>query len=181
MTVQTARSDGRSVDLVRFQTLAAQDSINRLPGTTVLVDADRTLVDVVATYNATSALTFVVNFDWDRQDHAFGQGSANATWDGAAAYANYAFNDRWRLSLRGEYLDDQQGLITSTPDGQHLWEGTATVGYAPTQHFELRLEGRRDASQKSFFYRTNPDQLATNPPVLADSLSEIALQGVFKF
>lgn len=152
-----------------------------LSGTTALVDAGRTLLDAVATYNATSALTFVVNFDWDRQDQAFGPGSANATWDGVASYVNYAFNDRWRLSLRGEYLDDQQGLITSTPDGQHLWEGTATVGYAPTKHFELRLEGRYDASQRSFFYRTNPDQMAQNLPLLADSLSEVAVQGVFKF
>ncbi len=28
-------------------------------------DADKTLIDIVATYNATSALTFIVNFDWE--------------------------------------------------------------------------------------------------------------------
>jgi len=152
-----------------------------LPGTTVLVDADRTLVDLVATYNATSALTFSVNVDWDKQDQAFGAGSANAKWYGAAAYVNYAFNDRWRVSLRGEYLDDLQGFLTSTPDGQHLWEGTVTVGYAPTRHFQLRLEGRYDASQRNFFSRTNPNSAAATQPVLADSLSEFALQGIFKF
>jgi hypothetical protein len=152
-----------------------------LPGTSVLVDADRTLVDLVATYNATSALTFIMNIDWDRQDQAFGAGSTNATWYGAAGYLNYAFNDRWRVSIRGEYLDDCDGLITAAPNGQHLWEGTVTVGYAPTPHFELRVEGRYDSSQKSFFYRMNPDSPAATDGMLTDSLSELALQGIFKF
>jgi hypothetical protein len=152
-----------------------------LPGTTVYVDAERTLLDVVATYNATSALTFIVNADWDRQDHAFGVGTEDATWSGIAAYANYSFNDRWRVSLRGEYLDDAEGYLTATADGQHLWEGTATLGYDPTKHFELRLEGRYDASQEKFFHRTDPALAPVSGPVLADSLSELAVQGIFKF
>ncbi len=152
-----------------------------LPGTTVMVDAEKTLVDVVGTYNATSALTFVVNADWDRQERAFGVGTEAATWSGVAAYVNYAFNDRWRVSLRGEYLDDADGYLTATPDGQHLWEGTATLGYDPTKHFELRLEGRYDASQNDFYYRTNPNLSPVTGPVLADSLSELAVQGIFKF
>jgi hypothetical protein len=78
---------------------------------------------------------------------------------------NYALNDHWRVSLRGGYLEDQQGFITSTPGGQHLTEGTLTVAYAPEKHFELRLEGRSDSSQKSFFYRTNPE---TGTPATTD-------------
>lgn len=164
-----------------LSTSAYFGKIQDLPGSTVRVDADRTLVDLVATYSATSALTFSINVDWDRQDQASGPGSADARWYGAAAYVNYAFNDRWRASIRGEYLDDLQGFVTSTPDGQHMWEGTVTVGYAPTRHFELRLEGRYDGSQKNFFYRTNPNLAGATQPVLADSLSQLALQGIFKF
>jgi hypothetical protein len=155
-----------------------------LPGTTELVDADRTLIDVVATYNATSALTFIVNFDWDQQDQPGGVGSTTptATWDGVAAYANYQFNPEWRVSLRAEYLDDKDGFLTDTLDGQHLWEGTVTFGYDPTSHFELRLEGRYDSAQTKLFFRTDPATATyLNPPELADSLSEIALQGVYKF
>ncbi len=153
-----------------------------LPGTTILVNGDRTLLDVVATYNATSALTFIVNYDWDQQQQAGGIGTPTATWDGLAGYVNYQLNAQWRVSLRAEYLDDEDGLITGAADGQHLWEGTLTFGYDPTSHFELRLEGRYDSAQTRLFYRSDPALGSyASLPVLADSLSEIALQGVYKF
>ncbi len=157
-----------------------------LPGTTTLVEGDRTLLDVVATYNATSALTFIVNYDWDQQADAYGLGTHTATWDGVAGYANYQFNPRWRVSFRAEYLDDKDGFLTGALDGQHLWEGTLTFGYDPTAHFELRLEGRYDSAQTKFFYRSNPTSVYPvvpypSSPEMADTLSEIALQGVYKF
>jgi Putative beta-barrel porin-2, OmpL-like. bbp2 len=137
-------------------------------------DGERTLVDVVATYNATSALTFIVNFDWDEQQFPT---APSATWSGAALYVNYALNDRWRLSVRGEYLDDKDGFNFGGT-GQTVKEGTLTVGYAPVKSFELRLEGRYDKGENNIFYRSNPT--AANAE-LADSLSEVALQGVYKF
>src|SRR6185312_9924463 len=52
-------------------------------------DAERTLIAVVATYNATSALTLILNVVWDQQAEAFGTGiPPTATWYGAAGYAN---------------------------------------------------------------------------------------------
>ncbi len=156
-----------------------------LPGTSDLVDADRTLIDVVATFNATSQLTFIINYDWDQQASPGGPGSTlpTATWDGVAGYANYQFNSAWRASLRVEYLDDKDGFLTDTLDGQHLWETTLTFGYDPTAHFELRLEGRYDSAQTKIFYHSNPADYYEDEtgPDLADSLSEIALQGVYKF
>jgi hypothetical protein len=142
-------------------------------------DAERSLVDVVATYNATSALTFILNVDWDKQDQPFGRGTGSATWYGAAGYANYAFNAKWRVSGRLEYLDDKDGFATGVAGGQHLWEGTVTLGYDPTSYFELRLEGRYDSAQVDTFYRTTSAILALAPD--GDSLSELAIQGVFKF
>ena len=142
-------------------------------------DAERSLVDVVATYNATSALTLILNVDWDKQDEALGAGTPSATWYGAAGYANYAFNSQWRVSGRIEYLDDKDGFATGALGGQHLWEGTVTFGYAPTSSFELRLEGRYDTAQVDTFFRTRAAALALTPD--GDSLSELAIQGVFKF
>ncbi|MGH8151053.1 MAG: outer membrane beta-barrel protein [Steroidobacteraceae bacterium] len=140
---------------------------------------EKSLIDVVATYNATSTLTFIANFDWDQQEIP---GAPTATWDGIALYANYQFNPRWRVSVRGEYLDDKDGYLTGPIDGQHLSEGTVTFGYAPTSHFELRLEGRYDSAQTKIFYRTDPSSAyLPNLPLMADSLSEVALQGVYKF
>ncbi|HZT02462.1 MAG TPA: outer membrane beta-barrel protein [Steroidobacteraceae bacterium] len=143
------------------------------------IDANRTLVDVVATYNATSSLTFLVNADWDKQADAFGPGSASASWYGLAGYANYALNSQWRVSLRLEYLEDKDGFVTGVSDGQHLWESTVTFGYAPTKNFELRLEGRYDDAQRNTFVRSQA--VGTIPADLENSLSELAVQGVYKF
>ena len=40
--------------------------------------AEKTLVDLVATYNATSALIFIVNVDWDQQGPTLGPGSTDS-------------------------------------------------------------------------------------------------------
>jgi hypothetical protein len=146
-----------------------------------------TLLDFVGTYNATSSLSFVVNFDWDQQKNAIFNsvdGSVHsASWNGAALYVNYAFNDQWRVSLRGEYLDDKDGFKTGAV--QTLKEGTLTFGYAPVKAFELRAEVRYDRSAANapiFLRSTGHNVDAGGPqPQYADSLSEFALQGVYKF
>jgi hypothetical protein len=168
--------------------LAAQSYVGKFGATVPGLDGVRSLVDVVGTYNATSALTFIVNVDWDRQDQAFGPGTASASWYGVAGYANYAFSDQWRMSLRGEYLDDADGFLTSAAElpgytgptiGQHFSEGTLTFGYSPVKNFELRMEGRYDTAQTNLFLRSRA--IGTLPAEFADSLSQIALQGVYKF
>ena len=155
--------------------LAAQAYFGKVPG----FDAEKTLVDVVATYNATSQLTLILNFDWNQQDKAFTDGS-KASWNGAALYVNYAITDQWRVSLRGEYLDDKDGFLTAGHP-QTLKEGTLTLGFSPIKNFELRAEVRYDRSSSSSpqFYRTLAAQAAGIPN--SDSLSEFALQGVYKF
>lgn len=140
------------------------------------LDAERTLVDVVATWNATSALTVIMNFDYDRQDGV--SGAPSATWNGTALYLNYAFNDQWRVSLRAEYLADQDGFVTATT-GQTLKEGTVTFGYDPVKSFELRAEVRYDKAQTNLFQRTAGTGSAGAP--FGNSLTELALQGIYKF
>jgi hypothetical protein len=141
-------------------------------------DARRTLIDLVATYNATSALTFVLSYDWGEQEQTMGL--PNLDWNGLAGYANYAFNDQWRVSLRAEYLNDKDGFVSGT--AQKLKEATLTFGYDPVKSFELRLEARYDKSDQPTFVRAL--NLATTPPGVAsfaDSQTGFALQGVFKF
>ena len=141
-------------------------------------DSERTLVDVVATYNATSSLTLILNADWDQQQGV--GGAPTATWGGLAGYANYAFNDQWRVSGRIEYFDDKDGFATGAV--QHLWEGTVTFGYAPAKSFELRAEFRYDSAQDSgSFVRSVAGNSILSPTVTANNLSEIAIQGVYKF
>lgn len=139
-------------------------------------DAEKTLVDVVATYNVNSALTLVVNADFNEQKDAFAL-HGDARWGGIAGYANYSLNDQWRVSMRGEYLDDRNGFLTGNK--QHLWEGTVTFGYSPVKSFELRAEGRYDRAQLESFYKTAIALAAVTPD--ARSLTGFAFQGVYKF
>lgn len=110
------------------------------------------LLNTVLTWSATSALTLVGSVDYGRV------GSTSITpessWYGVAAYANYAFNDLWRASLRGEYFDDRDGYLTRNfqpdfvGDDQKLKEITLTVAFAPIKSVELRIEGRYDDPSK---------------------------------
>src|ERR1700682_258947 len=75
--------------------LTAQAYIGKDP----VVDAQRTLVDLVATYNATDALTLILSYDWGKQKQQLA-GSPDLDWNGAAFYTNYALNDQWRVSGR---------------------------------------------------------------------------------
>ena len=142
-------------------------------------DAQRTLVDAVATYTATDALTFVLSYDWGKQKQ-HPAGNPDLDWSGAAFYTNYALNDQWRVSVRLEYLNDKEGFVSGIlGTAQKLKEGTVTFGYAPVKSFELRMEARYDKSDKATFVRTiNPDA-GINP--FANSQTGVALQGVYKF
>ncbi len=156
--------------------LTAQAYIGKDP----IVDGSRKLIDLVATWNATDALQIILSYDWGSQKNVAGatfSGTDEAKWNGLAGYVNYKFSDQWRISLRGEYFNDKDGLLTTggaLPD-QKLKEVTLTVGYAPTTNFELRFEGRKDKSDQSTFARVS----AADP--LTDKQTEFAIQGVFHF
>jgi Putative beta-barrel porin-2, OmpL-like. bbp2 len=153
--------------------LTAQAYIGKVP----TYDANRTLVDLVASYNATSALSFVLSYDWGKQQQADvgGVGSPDLKWNGVAGYANFAINDQMRVSLRGELLDDKDGFNTGTP--QKVKEGTATFGYSPVKSFELRAEFRYDKSNAATFVNTVHGTAQT----FEDHQTGVALQGLYKF
>jgi hypothetical protein len=102
----------------------------------------------------------------------------DASWNAAALYVNYAINDQFRVSLRGEYLDDKDGFATAIGRSQTIKEGTITFGYSPVKAFELRAELRYDKSSSGTptFFRS---RTAAAPD--SDNLSEFALQAVYKF
>jgi hypothetical protein len=154
--------------------LAAQAYV----GKDATFDAEKTLVDAVATYNATDALIFVLSVDWGKQEQHTG-GDPQLAWYGAAFYTNYAFDGQWRLSLRLEYLDDKEGFVTGTGLAQRLEEGTLTLGYDPNKNFELRMEARYDKSTQPTFVRALGTGGATDS--LADSQGGFALQATYKF
>ena len=145
----------------------------------------RKLIDIVATWSVTDAFSLGLNYDWARQEGTANSGltAANADtarWNGVAAYVNYQFSDQWRVSVRAEYFDDQDGYRTGIV--QKWKEGTVTVGYAPAKSVELRLEARADKSDGNVFLQS----FATDPVTDAltdtsDHQTSIALEALYKF
>lgn len=129
----------------------------------------RSLIDAMATWNATPSLTLIASADFDRQDHAFGPGTGTASWQGVALYCNYAINDAWRSSVRAESLDDRDGFNFGTRT--RVDEATLTLGYMPDAHVEFRAEGRQD--------RYRPAGAGAGAG--SSSATQLWLQGLYKF
>ena len=116
------------------------------------IRTDIGLIDSVLTWNATSALTLVGSVDYGNVKST--PVTPSSSWYGLALYQNYAVSDLWRVSLREEYFDDQNGYLTKNFDtafvgsAQHLKEITLTVGFDPIKSVEIRLEGRYDDPDK---------------------------------
>lgn len=141
------------------------------------LEGTRNLIDLVATFVATDKLTLILNYDYATQQNATSllTGAAiKAKWQGWAGYANYQINEQWRLSLRGEYFDDQDGYRTGVI--QKWKEVTLTAGYSPPQikNLELRFEIRGDRSNVPAF-------VDSNNITASKSQNSVGIQAVYKF
>ena len=142
----------------------------------------RDLIDAVATYNATSQLTFILNADWGSQDNftsLVNGAPIKAKWDGVAAYANYQANDQWRLSVRAEYFDDKDGYRTGVI--QKWKEGTLTLAYLPTKFIELRGEVRYDKSDSGAFVKDSTFLSGTPGTGVTDNQTSVDVEAIYKF
>ncbi len=134
-------------------------------------EAQRRLINVLATYRATDTLTLIVSHDRGSQAQAMGPGTPTGRWHGVSLYVNQAFNPQWRSSLRLERFSDPDAAATGT--SQVLKEATLTLAYAPVKHVEARVEVRRDQSSQSTLISTHGTP--------RNRQTEVALQGVYKF
>lgn len=103
----------------------------------------RGIVDFVATIKPLPELTFLLNYDWGREEDVV-NGTLPGTWQGFALVGNYDFTDRFSSAFRGEWFDDRDGIRTGL--AQTLWELTFDLKYRITQHFYTRVEYRHDES-----------------------------------
>lgn len=163
-------ADGKTIELgvlatpVKLLTLAASYYTGEEYSATSLQAGDRNLLDVVATFNITDAISVVVNVDKGEQENATA-GGGKAKWDGMATYFNYKLNDTWRLSARVEEFKDKNCFRTTCPAGessQKLEETTLTVGYVPAKNAELRAEVRRDESNRDSFTESGASKKKQN-------------------
>ena len=112
----------------------------------------RNLIDFVGTWKLDDKTTFILNYDYGAQDNATSSGG-KAKWSGLAGYAQYQFNEQWRLALRGEVFDDKEGYRTGI--AQKWKEATLTVAYLPIKSVEVRAEVRGDRSDQAAFLKSN--------------------------
>ena len=142
--------------------------------TNVGPQGQRSLVDVVATWNATDALTVILNVDWGKQsDVTDGVYTPfAATWRGIAGYLNYTISDKWKASLRAEYLNDSDGYRTGV--AQTWKEVTVTVAFLPTKWLEVRGEVRADNSDSASFVKNAAGEVMS-------SQNSVSVQALLKF
>jgi hypothetical protein len=109
----------------------------------------RNLTDTVVTYNPTSNLSLMWNYDYGRDTPA---GTSSAVWwSGIAGYVRYAFSNGYALAARYEYYDDHNGFTTVTP--QAINEYTLTGERTVAKNLVTRLEFRRDMSNQATLFR----------------------------
>jgi hypothetical protein len=169
---------GASIAPNKAWSFALQGYVGKEPATATQ-DGTRTIVDFVGTWNATDALTVILNYDWGRQANLPVEDSLNTTngdWTTGALYVNYAIAPTWRMSIRVELLDDKNGFQTGT--AQKIKEGTITFGWMPAKNFELRVEGRYDKSNESTFVKSVDVDTGA---VYRDDQSSLEIEGLFKF
>lgn len=136
---------------------------------------ERKLLDLVASFNATDALSFTLNYDTASQDKALA-GAKKAKWSGIAGYVNYTLSDTWRVAFRTESFDDKDGFRTGVnlgSGGQKWKESTLTLANTPAKNIELRGEVRHDSSNQSSFL-----QSGSGPK---KSQSSLGLEAIYKF
>ena len=110
---------------------------------------NRFLFDWVGTITPLKNLTFILNTDYATEQHSAPDGGT-AKWYGIAGIAKYDFSDRYSLSVRAEYFNDQNGLRTGT--AQHLKEITITTEIRLAQGLIIRpAEYRHDWSDRKVF------------------------------
>jgi hypothetical protein len=155
--------------------------------------------DLVASWQATSALQLIVNGDYVRSVGSLdtvpgyllglagfpGGTPGSSSGEGVALYANYQYNDHWKGSLRGEYLYLKASPSTFAGTGQsHVAEATVTVDYSATKNFDVLGEVRGDYGNISETGFGNagifPDTSNTTNG-LQKSQSEVLIKAIYKF
>ena len=109
---------------------------------------DLDIADTYASYAAGSAWSFGLDLNHTTLE--------DLSLEGAGAYGRWQVSSPFAVAARYEYLDDE-GLFAGVD--QTLQEGTLTAEYKPQDGFLLRLELRRDWSNRDFFTGDVPGEL----------------------
>jgi hypothetical protein len=117
----------------------------KVPG----VYSNRQLVEAIATFNATDAISFMADYNFGEEDLV---GGGTARWSGIATYARWKV-DPYALALRYEYVSDTSNVMFggSNPDGNDVQEVTVTAEKTIASNLLTRVEYRNDFSHGQIF------------------------------
>jgi len=135
--------------------------------------ASRSLIDVVATWTMSDALSFGGEYMDFKQDETAGPGTPNAKYSGVAGYVTYMLKDTWRIAGRIEWFKDTDGFHFGGPTDTKYTEGTVTLAYLPAKNTEIRGELRTDKASNDFF----DDGSGT----LSKTMYSMGVQAIYKF
>ncbi len=111
-------------------------TLNALYGRNPYESDNRLLLDAIVG-RSFGRLSLNVNGDYGRL-------GSKSYW-AVSGMARFAFlGDLFRLTARGEYLDDSDGIQVLPPAANKYWEGTLGLSVPMGSNAELRLEGRQD-------------------------------------
>lgn len=116
----------------------------------------RTLFDFIALYNPGGRWEYALNLDTAGQD--------GANWHGLSAMARYSINSRQAVTLRGEVLRDNGGLVTGS--SQTLGSVTLGYGYTFNKYAQARLEYRHDFSNRGVYPKDRVGRFGTGQDTL---------------
>lgn len=125
---------------------------------------NRFLFDWVGTIKPIKNLSFILNFDYGKEEHSAADGGS-ATWWGGAGIAKYDVNDLFSVALRYEYFKDTDGIRTGT--AQKLQEVTLTPQFTLAKNLLLRPEYRHDWSNEQSFPGSSGNSKKKNQDTIA--------------
>jgi len=156
-----------------FKSLIGNITLTPMEGVTLAVNGitgaeqaqnnrdDRTVVDVVASWQATDKLAFVANYDYGFESAGKSvAGFDSKNWTGLALYAKYDINDKWAMAGRVEWFDDKDNFRTgltsvggATPSDIDFYGYTLTSQWKLHEHVLARLEYRHDKADEQVFFQ----------------------------
>ncbi|MFT5166937.1 MAG: hypothetical protein ACI8P3_002169 [Saprospiraceae bacterium] len=128
---------------------------------TVTFDVKGHQIDITATFQATEEFGLGLNATTKT---VVVSEADNTSWFGAAIYANYAISDKFTLGLRGEYIGDDDGLITGTLDNS-IFDFTLS-GNIKVGALTLIPEFRVDVAGEEVFLDSDGEPTKTSAAVI---------------
>jgi hypothetical protein len=132
------------------------------------VYTNKQVYDAIVTFNATDALSFMLNYDY---------GSLKDATDKTLKYSGWAAYARWKVdpcavAIRYEMVDDKDGLMLGAADNK-VSELTVTAEHTVAKSLLTRLEYRRDKADQNIYEKKDAK--------VTDSQGRVVLSAVYMF